>query len=368
MEFNDLYINDRIKKALIELEYIELTEVQNKVIPLIFDEEDLLVQAQTGSGKTGAFMIPILNNVLKEKERFKIKTLVIAPTRELAFQIHENTMKYSKFSNIRSLALIGGVKESYQKQKINQGVDVLIATPGRLIDFLKQKVISLKDVKYLVIDEADKLLDMGFINDIKQIIKYIPRRQTLLFSATIPNNVKELSDELLINYKEVFIEKEEVDIKQYIYFINQTDKLYLLKDIIKKNKMESVIVFCRTKLASEKTSNFLRGNNIPSDFINKDKTQVERLKTLNNFKNKKIQALVATDIASRGIDIEYLGNVINFDMPNELDTYTHRIGRTARNKGNGVATSFCNVNELTIYEEIKKENDIIILEHRYRKD
>ncbi len=366
MKFNDLFINDRIKKALIDLKYNVLTEVQEEAIPLIFDEEDIIVKASTGSGKTGAFMIPIINNIIKTNDRFKPQALILVPTRELALQIHENTMSYAKYTNIRSLAIIGGVKESYQKQKLNQGVDIIIATPGRLIDLLKQKVVNMKLLKYLVVDEADKLLDMGFVNDINLILKYLPNRQTLLFSATLNDGVEELSN-LILNYpKKVAIDSKEIKVKQEIYFIDQLDKLYLLKDIIKQEKIESVLVFCRTKLAAEKTSNFLRGNNIPSDFIVKDKSQIERTKALNKLKNKEIQALVATDIASRGIDVEYLSNVINFDMPNDLETYIHRIGRTARNKRNGVATSFCSKQEIPIYDKIKKDNNFTIVKHKYK--
>lgn len=338
-------------------------------MPSIFEGEDVLVSAQTGTGKTAAFSIPIINNILKEKERFKIRGLIISPTRELAVQIHENILAYCKYTNIRSLALFGGIKESYQKQKLNQGVDIVVATPGRLLDFIKQKVINLKQLNFFVLDEVDRMLDMGFITDINKIISYIPKtRQSMLFSATIPDEIKQLSLNILNFPKEIYVDSKEVCvIYQEIYFIDQINKLYLLKDIIKHEKMESVLVFCRTKLAAQKTSNFLRGNNISSDAIHGDKSQIERQKALKDFKNKKIQSLVATDVAARGIDIELLSNVINFDMPNDYDTYIHRIGRTARNKNDGRATSFCSVDEMECFNKIKENNEELIeKEHKYK--
>ncbi len=371
MNFNDLFINDRIKKALVDLNYNQLTKIQEGAMPLIFNDEDILGCAQTGTGKTATFMLPIINNILKEKERFKIRALILVPTRELAIQIHESTMNYCKYTNIRSLALFGGVKESFQKQKLNQGVDIVIATPGRLIDFLKQKVINFKSLNYFVLDEADRMLDMGFINDVNYINNFLPKnRQTMLFSATITPPIKELSANLLNFPKEVFVElNTPVNIEQSIYFVSQVDKLYLLKDIIKYNKMENILVFCRTKQQAQSTSNFLRGNNISSDCIHKDRTQLERQKALKDFKNKKVKTLVATDIAARGLDIDLLESVINFDMPNDSETYIHRIGRTARNNNTGIAISFCNQNELTMYNKIEEECNIKfnILSHRYSK-
>ncbi|MFI3329825.1 MAG: DEAD/DEAH box helicase [bacterium] len=368
MKFNELFINDRIKKALVDLNYITLTEVQEQSMPIIFEENDILVKAKTGSGKTASFMLPIINNILKEKERFVIRGLIIVPTRELAMQIHDATLSYCKYTNIRSLALIGGVKDTYHKQKINQGVDLLIATPGRLLDLINQKVLNFKSLNYLVIDEADKMLDMGFIKDIENIISVLPRRQTLMFSATIPEQIKQLSNNILNFPEEVFLKEEDINVTQEYYLINQVDKLYLLKDIIRKQNMKSVLVFCRTKLAAEKTSNFLRGNNVTSDFINKDRSQIERQKALNKFKDNKIQALVATDIASRGIDVEDLSNVINFDLPNDLETYIHRIGRTARKGKNGVVTTFCSKQEVVILEKIKEKYDLKKLSHRYKEE
>lgn len=372
MKFSELFINDRIKKALIDLNYDELTEIQSKAMPIIFDEDDLLGCAQTGTGKTATFMIPIINNILKEKDRFKIRALVIAPTRELAMQIHENTMSYCKYTNIRSLALFGGIKESFQKQKLNQGVDIIIATPGRLLDFIRQRIINLKMLNYFVLDEADRMLDMGFINDINDIVGAIPKqRQTMLFSATIPDSIKDLCNNILNNPKEISIASNTIvsNVEQCIYFINQTDKLYLLKDIIKQQNIDNVLVFCRTKQQAQSTANFLRGNNISSDSIHKDRTQIERQKALKDFKNKKIKALVATDIASRGIDVVELNYVINFDMPNNIDTYIHRVGRTARNKKNGVVMSFCSENEMSIHTQLIELNNISldVKQHRYKK-
>lgn len=361
MNFNSLNINQRLKQGLEDLKFTNLTEVQEQAMPLIFDSEDVIVCAQTGSGKTLSFMLPVINNILKEKERFKIKALIIVPTRELAMQIHENTLKYCKYTNIRTLAMFGGVKESYQKQKIHQGIDILIATPGRLLDFLKQKIINLKDVNYFVIDEADKMLEMGFINDVNKINSYITKqKQTLLFSATMPDKVKELANDILRFPKEINVlgNTPVVSIKQSYYLINDDKKIYLLKDIIKYNKMESVLIFCNRKILAEKVSNFLRGNNITSNYINKDKTQIERQKALKEFKNKDIVALVATDIASRGIDIDNLYYIINFDLPNNYDTYIHRIGRTARAKANGEAITLCSNEQLYLLDEIKTHNNI----------
>lgn len=361
-----------MKKALVDIGYNQLSKIQEEVMPLIFDENDVLATADTGTGKTAAFMLPIINNILKEKERFKVRALVIAPTRELALQIHESTMSYCKYTNIRSLALFGGVKESFQKQKLHQGVDIVIATPGRLIDFIKQKVINLKSLNYFVLDEADRMLDMGFRFDVEMIMKNIPmNRQTMLFSATIPNEVKELSDSILNSPAIVSVEDDLVieNISQYIYYIDQEQKLYLLKDILRRELLGSVIVFCRTKQSAQSTANFLRGNNVVSDCIHKDKTQIERQKALNDFKNNKINVLVATDILSRGIDVDDLSAVINFDMPNDVQTYVHRIGRTARNNKNGLAMSFCSSNECVVATRIENELNILINEktHRYKR-
>ncbi len=360
MNFNLLQINQRLKNALEDLNFQTLTNVQEQAMPLIFDSEDIIVCAQTGSGKTLTFSLPVINNILKEKDRFKIRGLIIVPTRELALQIHENIMSYCKYTNIRSLAMFGGVKESFQKQKLNQGIDILIATPGRLIDFLNQKALNLKDVNYFVIDEADKMLEMGFINDVNVINSYLPKyKQTLLFSATMPLKVKELSNDILRFPKEVHVEggnQPITTIKQYYYNIDHDKKIYLLKDIIKYQKIESVIIFCNKKILAEKVSNFLRGNNIPSNFINKDKTQIERQKALKQFKNKEITALVATDIASRGIDVSNLHYVINFDLPDNYDTYIHRIGRTARVDNDGIAINLCCKEQNYLLEEIKKHN------------
>lgn len=368
LNFSDLFINDRIKKALVDINYVKLTEVQEKSMPLIFDENDVIVKAKTGSGKTASFLIPLINNILKEKERFVVRGLIIVPTRELATQIHDVTLQYCKYTNIRSLAIIGGVKDAYQKKKLEQGVDIIIATPGRLLDLMKNRLINFKSLNYLVIDEADKMLDMGFINDIYDITKKIPRRQTLLFSATFPIKIEELSDNILHLPTKVFLKEEEIDVNQELYYIDQVNKLYLLKDIIKFRRMESILVFCKTKLSAEKTSNFLRGNNITSDYINKDRSQIERQKALNKFKNKEIKALVATDIASRGIDVNDITNVINFDLPTGIETYIHRIGRTARKEKNGVVTSFYTDSDENIIALMKNKYEFKILNHKYKKE
>lgn len=364
MEFDKLFINERIKKALVELNYKTLTEVQEKALPIVFDEEDLMCLSQTGSGKTAAFLLPIINNILKEKERFIIRALIVVPTRELALQIQENIQKYGKYTNVRSLAILGGVKESYQKQKINQGLDIVVATPGRLIDLLRQKILNLKHVSYFIIDELDKMLDMGFINDINIINNSLPKyKQNLMFSATINDAIKEISNDILNNPKEVIIKTQKREVSQFVYFIKQDKKLYLLKDIIRKENFNNVVVFCKTKLAAQKTSNFLRGNNVSSDCIHKDKTQIERKEALKKLKDKQIVALVATDILSRGIDIDSLDVVINFDIPKDETTYIHRIGRTGRNNKKGIVINFCSDEEKYFYDKIDVE--MIELKHIY---
>ncbi len=371
MKFEQLEISTRIKKALSDIEYNELSPIQEQAIPQILDKHDILGCAQTGTGKTAAFMLPIIHNIITSGTRFKIRALILTPTRELAIQIHENTMKYSKYTNIRSLAIFGGVKEGHQKQKLSQGIDILIATPGRLLDFMNQRVISLSNIDYLVLDEADRMLDMGFVKDVNRIIESVPKkRQTLLFSATMPESIKELCDKILVNPISISVTPPSttVDkIKQTVYMVEKANKLALLADIIKKENMFSVLVFSRTKYGADKIAKGLKSNNISVDVIHGNKSQNSRQNALKAFKSNKIQVLVATDIAARGIDIDYLSNVINYDLPETPETYVHRIGRTARAGREGSATSFCSSEEFGLLTSIKKECKIDIMEvsHKY---
>ncbi len=372
MKFENLNISTRIKKALSDMNYETLSPIQEQAMPAVFDENDVLGCAQTGTGKTCAFMLPIINKILTTTPRFKIRALILAPTRELAIQIHESTVKYCKYTNIRSIAIFGGVKEGYQKQKLNQGVDILIATPGRLIDFINQKVISLKQIEFFVLDEADRMLDMGFIKDINRIIEYIPKnRQTLLFSATMPNSIKDLCSKLLNDPVEVTVAPPSTTvekIKQSIYYVDKVNKLNLLKDIILEQNMFSVLVFSRTKHGADKIAKFLQKEKILVDAIHGDKSQNARQKALKDFKCNKIQVLVATDIAARGIDIDFLSNVINYDIPETSETYVHRIGRTARAGREGEATSFSSYEEIALVKQIEKDCNVILeeIKHKYK--
>jgi ATP-dependent RNA helicase RhlE len=362
MTFDELKLIRNIQQALTEEGYKNPTPIQEQAIPIILEGTDLVGCAQTGTGKTAAFAIPILNSlhhmVGSSKKVKHIRSLVVTPTRELALQIGESFDTYGKYTNIRQLTIFGGVNQVPQTDQLKRGVDILIATPGRLLDLHKQGFINLDHLHTLVLDEADQMLDMGFINDVKKIIKLTPdNRQTLLFSATMPVAIRELADSFLTKPKYVSvapISSTAERVKQQIYFVDKGDKRKLLYHLIRNENLDNVLVFTRTKHGADNVVKALKKNGVEAGAIHGDKSQGARQRILDAFKNKEIPVLVATDIAARGIDIESLPYVINFDLPNIPETYVHRIGRTGRAGNEGIAMSFCGKDELPYLKDIEK--------------
>lgn len=362
MKFEDLNLLRNIHQALIEEGYETPTPIQQQAIPVILSESDLVGTAQTGTGKTAAFAIPILNmlhRIVGSSKKVKhIRALIITPTRELALQIGESFDTYGKYTNIRQLTIFGGVNQTPQVDQLKRGVDILIATPGRLLDLHKQGFIDLNHLHFLVLDEADQMLDMGFINDVKKIIKLTPdNRQTLLFSATMPMPIRELADTFLSDPKYVSvapISSTAERVKQQLYHVDKGDKRKLLYHLIRNESLSNILVFTRTKHSADNVVKALKKNGVEAGAIHGDKSQGARQRVLEAFKNKEIPVLVATDIAARGIDIESLPYVINFDLPNIPETYVHRIGRTGRAGNEGLAISFCSKDELPYLKDIEK--------------
>ncbi len=362
MIFKNLNIIEPILKALKVEGYVNPTPIQEKAIPAILEGKDLEGCAQTGTGKTAAFTIPILqllyNNKLVSKGPKNIKALVLAPTRELAIQIRESFNAYGKYTGLKNTVVFGGVSQKPQTDELRAGVDILIATPGRLLDLMQQGYISLKHIEFFVLDEADRMLDMGLGPDVKRIIAKLPKeRQTMLFSATMPQEISKLVNSILI--KPVKVEVTPVSstvdiIKQAVYFVEKKDKNSLLIHLLKDKSMESVLIFSRTKHGANKITQNLVKVGIEAQAIHGNKSQNARQQALNNFKEKKIRVLVATDIAARGIDVDELSHVINFDLPEVPETYVHRIGRTGRAGAGGVALSFCDGEEKEYLRNIQK--------------
>ena len=362
MLFEDLSLSKSIQKAVFELGYIEATPIQEQAIPIVLSGKDIIGCAQTGTGKTAAFAIPIIHQLHRivgsSKKTKQIRALVVTPTRELAVQIGQNFDAYSKYTNINQLTLFGGVSQNPQVDSLKCGVDVLIATPGRLLDLHKQGFIDLDHLHTLVLDEADQMLDMGFVNDVKKIVKLTPKnRQTLLFSATMPIAIRELAEMFLQDPATVSVSpvsSTAENVEQRVYFVEKTEKRNLLYHLIKNENLSDVLVFSRTKHGADNVVKALRKNNIAAEAIHGDKSQNARQRVLEAFKNKEVGVLVATDIAARGIDIDQLPFVINFDLPNIPETYVHRIGRTGRAGNGGVAISFCGKDEHPYWKDIMK--------------
>lgn len=362
MLFKDLDIIEQIQKALKEEGYKKPTPIQEKSIPYLLEGKDLLGCAQTGTGKTASFAIPILQSIYKNKKSSKgkkdIKALILAPTRELAIQIEENFKAYSKYMDINSLVIFGGVSQNPQTKALKEGVDVLIATPGRLLDLYNQKFINLNKVEYFVLDEADSMLDMGMIHDVKRIIKYLPnKRQNIFFSATMPKEISKLADSIFKNPEKVEVapvSSTTETVEQSIYFVGKKQKRALLIELLQDKSMESVLVFSRTKHGANKITEDLIKSGIESAAIHGNKSQNARQLALSNFKKGKIRVLVATDIAARGIDIDELSHVINYDLPEVAETYVHRIGRTGRAGRSGKAIAFCSMEERDLHKAIEK--------------
>ena len=362
MTFKDLKLELPILKALEKKGYTQPTPIQEQAIPILLKGHDLLGVAQTGTGKTAAFGIPILNHLLKENNsgqgKRKIKALVVTPTRELAIQIAENFTDYSQFTHLRNTVIFGGVKQSKQVASLQQGVDILVATPGRLLDLTNQGYITFRDLKYVVLDEADQMLDMGFIHDVKKIIaKLPPNRQSLFFSATMPKTIVELSQKMLGDFERITIKPEQATaekVKQGVYFVSKNNKPNLLIHLLEQRPQDSVLVFSRTKHGANKIVKTLDKAKIKSAAIHGNKSQAQRQKALGEFKDGSLKVLIATDIAARGIDVDDLALVINYDLPNVSETYVHRIGRTGRASASGIALSFCMGDERPYLKDIEK--------------
>lgn len=359
MSFKNLQLSEPLLKALDAQGYSTPTPIQKQAIPFVLDGRDLLGVAQTGTGKTAAFGLPILE-ILNSKQYSKkgIKSLILTPTRELAIQIDESLAAYGKFTRLTHAVIFGGVSQVSQVQKLKRGIDILVATPGRLLDLMNQGHVNLRDLEIFVLDEADRMLDMGFIHDVKKIIKHLPeRRQTLFFSATMPEEIQKLANLLLKDPKKVEVTpaSSTVDkIQQSIYFTNKPDKGKLLLHLLESNGISSALVFTRTKHGADKVARLLDKAKIRSAAIHGNKSQNSRQNALNNFKNGNLSVLVATDIAARGIDIDELSHVFNYDLPNVPETYVHRIGRTGRAGNEGMAISFCAAEERKELRDIEK--------------
>lgn len=362
MQFNELNLIEPLLEAVNHLQYKEATQIQSETIPVILEGRDLLGIAKTGTGKTAAFVFPILQKLYLRDESEKyprtIKALIVAPTRELAIQIDEVFQALRLFVNLKSACIFGGVGQGQQVLKIERGIDVLIATPGRLCDLHKQGLLDLSRVEYFVIDEADRMLDMGFIKDIYKIIKFLPeKKQTMLFSATLPDDIQHLVDKILHHPVRIMVSSghttvEKID--QSLYYVDKLNKGKLLIKLLENPQIYNAIVFVRTKKNAETLCKKLQRAHITCESIHGDKSQNARMRALNNFKSDKARILVATDIAARGIDIDYLSHVINFDLPELAENYVHRIGRTARASQDGAAITFCSYQERDELKEIEK--------------
>lgn len=360
MTFHSLNLTDPILRSLKEEGYTEPTPIQSQAIPIALQGKDLLGSAQTGTGKTAAFAIPILQNLGANQAagRKKIRSLVVTPTRELAIQINESFQNYGRYTGLNSTVIYGGVNQKSQVKKLKSGVDILTATPGRLLDLMNQGHISLADIEIFVLDEADRMLDMGFIHDIKKMLAVLPKkRQTLFFSATMPQEIVKLSNSILNNPIKIEITPEEPTVEaitQGLYFVDKNKKNALLVDILQNAGITSALVFTRTKRNANKVVKLLNGSNINAEAIHGNKSQSARQRALGNFKDQKTRVLVATDIAARGIDVDELKYVINYEIPNIPETYVHRIGRTGRAGAEGTALSFCDGEEKAYMRDIEK--------------
>lgn len=358
MTFENLNLIQPILKALQEEGYSAPTSIQEKSIPILLQGKDLLGCAQTGTGKTAAFSIPILQKLYKTDNRKRIKALILTPTRELAIQIGESFSAYGKYTGLRHAVIFGGVGQKPQTDELKRGVQILIATPGRLQDLVNQGFINLKTLDFFVLDEADRMLDMGFIHDIRRILKLLPaQRQTLFFSATMPPEIEALANSMLTQPEKVEvtpISSTADKISQSVYFVEKKEKKDLLLYLLRSTEIESVLIFTRTKYGADKLARILNKSGIKAEAIHGNKSQNARQRALTGFKSHSLRVLIATDIASRGIDVEQLSHVINYELPNIPETYVHRIGRTGRAGRNGVAISFCESEELPYLRDIQK--------------
>lgn len=366
MSFDSLGLNTEILKALQEQNFTNPTPIQQQAIPVVLSGKDLIASAQTGTGKTASFALPILQKLIElqtkpddtKKGKRPLYALILAPTRELAAQIGDNIRDYSRYLSIRSLVAFGGVSINPQMMKLRGGVDILVATPGRLLDLAQKNAVDLSTVKVLVLDEADRMLDMGFIHDIRRVITRLPKkRQNLMFSATFSDEIKSLSQTILHNPETVAVAKENTtaeQIKQFVHRVDKSRKRELLSYLIGKNQWQQVLIFTRTKYGANHLADQLTKDGIKTSAIHGNKSQGARTKALADFKTGQIKALVATDIAARGLDIELLPYVVNYDLPQVAEDYVHRIGRTGRAKNSGQAVSLVCIDELPQLKAIEK--------------
>jgi ATP-dependent RNA helicase RhlE len=363
MTFQELDLIEPILRALKTEGYTQPTPIQEQSIPLVLQHRDLLGCAQTGTGKTAAFAIPILQILHKEEHASPqghrvIKSLILTPTRELAIQIQESFAAYGAHTGLKTTVVFGGVSQGPQTTALRGGIDVLIATPGRLLDLIDQGFVKLQHIKIFVLDEADRMLDMGFINDVKKIIHKIPaKRQTLFFSATMPPEIQKLANTILTNPVKVEVtpvSSTAEKVQQAVYFVDKKDKKNLLYYVLQDRNIVSALVFTRTKHGADKVMKDLVKSGIRAEAIHGNKSQSQRQNALKNFKERKTRVLVATDIAARGIDIDELSHVINFELPNIPESYVHRIGRTGRAGQSGIALSFCDQEEVEYLRDINK--------------
>ncbi len=360
--FEQLSLIEPILRAVKKEGYLTPTPIQQQSIPIILQGRDLLGCAQTGTGKTAAFAMPILQLLSAAKTQNqaqkKIRALILTPTRELAIQIEESLRNYGIYTGLNQLVIFGGVPQNSQTNALRRGVDILVATPGRLLDLMNQGFIDLRSLEIFVLDEADRMLDMGFVHDVKRIITRIPaKRQTLFFSATMPAEIQKLADTILSNPAKVEVtpvSSTAQTIQQSLYYVGKGDKKSLLNHLLQDASIETALVFTRTKHGADKVTKDLTRAGIPAEAIHGNKSQNARQRALHNFKTRQTRVLVATDIAARGIDVDNLSHVINFDLPNIPETYVHRIGRTGRAGASGIAISFCDHEEKEFLRDINK--------------
>ena len=377
MQFEELNLIEPLLRAVHAEGYTEPTPIQVQAIPHVLAGKDIIGCAQTGTGKTAAFALPILQRLVAQQrsnERRVTKVLVLSPTRELASQISDSFAAYGKNTGLKSMVIFGGVGQQPQTDGWRRGVDILVATPGRLLDLMQQRIIRLDTIEVFVLDEADRMLDMGFIHDVRKIIAVLPKkRQTLLFSATMPQDIQDLADSILINpvRVEVTPQATTVDkVDQSVFFVNKQDKRALLEHLLtdRERAIKRVLVFTRTKHGANKLAEQLERANIQAEAIHGNKSQTARERALANFKSGRTRVLVATDIAARGIDVDDVTHVINYDLPNEPESYVHRIGRTARAGASGTAYSFCDAEEREYLRDIEKLIRMrvpVVTEHPY---
>ncbi|RMG37613.1 MAG: DEAD/DEAH box helicase [Methanobacteriota archaeon] len=370
--FGELDLIEPLVNGTASLGHTSPTEIQRKAIPIILDGRDLLGVAQTGSGKTGAFVLPLLQKIRLEKRKHNPRVLIVAPTRELALQISNAVEEYGKFVKVRNVTIYGGVSQHPQVRILKKGTDIVVGTPGRLLDLANQGHLSFKTIETVVLDEADRMLDMGFIGDIRKILRMLPeKRQSLLFSATMTSNVVKLSHQFMEDPIEVIVHRtgrtvETID--NIVFFVEQQKKFGLLRHLLLQPNTEKVLIFTRTKYGAEKVAGLLNRNSIRSITIHGNKSQSAREMALDAFRTGKSRVLVATDVAARGIDVDNITHVINYDLPDTPETYVHRVGRTARAGRDGIAYSFCGPDEVRIFRGIERmiKKNLKRVDHPFR--